>query len=116
MKSLLCMEREGFSRASKVTGEAVVRRILLPMTVHAEAHRVIAGALGDRHLREIAMAGGAVDVGADVRRVVEADVRAVREPVDALPGNLDPLLRVRGHFLDERPIGGDLAVADHAGL
>ena len=45
--------------------------------------------------------------GADVRRVVEAHVRLAREPVDALPRNLDPLLRIAGDLLDQRLVGRD---------
>ena len=55
------------------------------MTVHAEAHVEIDVALGHRLVRDVAVTGRALDVGADVRRVVEADVRLAREAVDALP-------------------------------
>ena len=40
-------------------------------------------------LRHVAVARGAVHLRADMRRVIEAHVRFVREPVDALPGNVD---------------------------
>src|ERR1043165_8240956 len=102
--------------SSKMTREAIVRRVPLPMTVHAESHRVIDGALGDRLLPEVAVALRAVDLRADVRRVVELHVRLLRESVDALPGNFHALLRVRRHLLDQRTVGRDLAVADHEGL
>src|SRR6185436_5059319 len=102
--------------ASEMAREAIVRRLLLPVAVHAEPHAVIDGVLGDRHLREVAVAGGAVDARSNVRRVVEAHVRLAAEAVDALPRDLDPLVRVVGHLLNQRLVGGDLAVADHAGL
>src|ERR1043165_7886239 len=94
--------------SSKMTREAIVRRVLLPMTVHAESHRVIDGALGDRLLPEIAVALRAVDLRADVRRVVELHVRFLREAIHTLPGNLDALLRIRRHLLDQGTIGRDL--------
>ena len=77
----------------EVTREAIVGRVLLPVAVHAEAHRVIHFPLGHRHLAQVAVAGCAVDAGANVRRVVEAHVRFVREAVDPLPRNLDALLQ-----------------------
>ena len=45
---------------SVVTGQAVVRRPLLPVAIDAESHRVVDDTLSDRHLREIAMTGRAV--------------------------------------------------------
>src|SRR6185295_16948797 len=86
------------------------------MTVHAESHAVIDRMLRHRLLRQVAVAGRAGDAGTDVRRVIEAHVRLAREPVDALPGNLDTLVRIGGDLLDERTVGRNLAVADHAGL
>ena len=60
------------------------------MAVDAETHVVIDDALGDRLVRQIAVARRAVDVGADMRGVLELDVRFVRKSVHALPWNLDP--------------------------
>src|SRR5260370_1218734 len=86
------------------------------MTVHAEAHAVIDNAIGDDLVREVAVAGLAIHARTNVRRVVEAHVGLVREAVHALPRNLDALLRIGRDFLDQRAIGRDLAVADHARL
>src|SRR6185436_12775881 len=99
-----------------VARQTIVRRLFLPMTVHAEPHAVVDGTLGDRLVRHVAVARRAGDAGPDVRRVVEAHMRFAREAVHALPRNLDALLRVLGDLFDERTVGGDLAVADHAGL
>src|SRR4051812_40955932 len=88
-----------------VACEAVVRRALLAVTVHAEAHVVIDDALGHCLIGDVAMTRGAVDVRANVRRMLEADVRFVRESVDALPRDLDALLRIAGHLLDQRVVG-----------
>jgi hypothetical protein len=60
------------------------------MTIHAETHAVIHRPLGDRLVRQIAVTRLAVDAGADVRRVVEADVGFVREAVHPLPGISTP--------------------------
>src|SRR5260221_10242312 len=99
-----------------MTRQTVIRRVLLLVAVHAEAHVVIDGALGDRHGGEIAVTGLAVYARADVRRVVETDVRFAGEAVDALPRDLEALVGVAGHLLDQRPVGRNLTVADHAGL
>src|SRR5262245_2176902 len=99
MKSRRSMWREGFSRASVVTRQAVVGRLLLAMTVHAETHVVIDDPLSDGLVVQIAVTVDALDLRANVRRVVEAYVRFVRETVHTLPRDLDALLRVGGDFL-----------------
>src|SRR5262245_27971438 len=101
---------------SVMAGEAVVQRVFLPVTVHAKTHVVIDGALGDSLIVQVAVARGTIDARAYVGRVVEADVGGVREAVDTLPRNLDALVRIRRDLLDQRTIGRDLTVADHAGL
>src|SRR5439155_8448648 len=97
---------------SIVTGEAIVRCVLLPVTVHAEAHVDIDVALRHRLLRDVAVAGGALHIGAKMRRVIEAHVRSLRIPVHALPRDVESALLIIGDLLDERPIGGDGIVAD----
>src|SRR3954465_6876718 len=99
-----------------MTRQAVIRRVLRLMTVHAEPHRVIHRTFRDGLLREVAVAGRAIDAGADVRRVVEANVRFSGEAVDPLPRDFDALVSITGDLLDQRLVGRDLAVADHAGL
>src|SRR5258705_5970397 len=84
------------------------------MTAHAESHMQIHVALRDRLARDVAVARGTLDAGADVRRMIEAHVRLVRVPVDALPAQVESFLLKRGDLLDQRSIGRNRAVARHA--
>src|SRR5688500_885374 len=99
----------------EVTGQTIDRRFALVMTVHAETHRVLDAALGHRLLTDVAVTGRAVDLGADVRSVVELDVVVVGEAVHPLPRQVDPHLVHFGDLLDARPVGGDRRMTDHAG-
>src|SRR5438128_2471913 len=99
-----------------MTREAVVRRLLLPMTRYAEAHVEIDVAPRDGLVRDVAVARRAVDVRADVRRVIEPDVRRLRVAVDALPVEVEALVLERRDRLDPRLVGRDRRVADHAGV
>src|SRR6185436_8436235 len=72
----------------EVAGQAVVGRLPCLVTVHAEPHGVIDVPRRDRAAGDVAVTGGAVDVIADVRRVVEAHVHFRREAVDTLPGQV----------------------------
>src|SRR5215217_398525 len=101
---------------SVVTGQTVIRGVLLPMTVHAIAHVVIDIALRNRLVRDVAVAGRALDVGADVRRVIEPDMRGRRVAVDALPVEIDALLLHLRDLLDTRLIGRDRHMTDQAGV
>src|SRR5687768_3606564 len=58
----------------------------------------------------------ALNLGADVRRVLEAHVRFRKVAVDAVPVEIDALGLHLGDLLDQRPIGGNLRVAGHAGV
>ena len=86
------------------------------MTGYAVPHAERDVPLRDRLMGDIAMARRALDARANVRRVVEAHVGFTREPVHTLPRNLETFLRIARHLFDQRPVGRDLAVADHAGL
>ena len=68
-----------------MTRQAVVRRLFGPMTGDAEAHVQIDHALRNGLLCDVAVAGGAVDVGAEMGSVVEPYVGFSRVAVDALP-------------------------------
>ena len=61
------------------------------------------------------MAGPALHFRADVRGVVEADVRLGRVAEDTLPGEVAPVILHFGDLLNARPIGRDGRVADHTG-
>src|SRR5687768_14576170 len=77
--------KERRSIASEVTGQAVDRGAVLVMTVHAEPHVQVDIALRHGLLGEIAVAGGALHLAADVRRVVELDVGLSDVTVYAAP-------------------------------
>src|SRR5207244_13041684 len=73
---------------SVVARQAVDGRRLLPMAINAKAHGVIDGPLGNRHLREIAMTGRALDLCSNMRRVIEPPVRFPKAPVKTLSGEV----------------------------
>ena len=76
-----------------MAGQAIDRRLLLAVTVHAEAHRQVHVALRHGLLADVAVARRALDLGADVRRVVELHVRRRRDSRrHALPRQVDALL------------------------
>src|SRR4029077_6356873 len=56
--SLMKFRRSMIGNDLEMTREAVVRRLLLAMTVHAESHRVIDLALGHRHLGDVTVTVG----------------------------------------------------------
>src|SRR5215217_6047252 len=101
---------------SVVTGQTVIRGVLLPMTVHAIAHVVIDIALRNRLVRDVAVAGRALDVGADVRRVIEPDVSGRREAVHPLPVQVEAFLLHLRDLLNPRLVGGNRRVTDQAGV
>ena len=94
-----------------MAGQTVIRHVLLPMTVHAIPHVEIDIALRNRLVRDVAVTGRALDVGADVRRMIEPDVRALGIPVDALPVQVDSLLGHLRNLLDARPVRRDGGMA-----
>ena len=85
---------------SVVTRQAVVRRLLFLVAVHAEPHVHVHHPSGDGLLLLVPMAGGAIDSGADVGSVLEAHVGGPRVVVDALPREIEALLLHLGHLLD----------------
>src|ERR1700730_15324500 len=101
---------------SEVARHALVRRVLLAVTVHAESHVHVDVALGHCLVCDIAVAGRALDARTDVRGVVEPHVRLRRIAVHALAFKIEAFLLHRGDRLDERPIRGEHHVADHAGV
>src|SRR5688572_9697793 len=98
-----------------MTREAINRRLALVVAVHAEAHVHVDVAFGDRLLVDRAMTRRAVDVGANVRRVVEANVRLGRIGEHASPHEVLTALAHRRNLSDSRPFRRDGVVADHAG-
>ena len=59
---------------SIMTSQTIVRCAFLLVTINAEAHRVVDNALRHRHLCNVAMAGGALNVSSNVRGVVETNM------------------------------------------
>ena len=76
---------------------------------------VLDRSLRDRLLAYVAVAGGTLDLLANVRGMVEPDVILVREAVHTLPGQVQSLVPHRRDLLDPRSIRRDRLVADHAG-
>src|SRR5256885_15078270 len=66
----LMKDRRSIDMGLEVASQAVVGRLPCLVTIHAEPHRVIDVALGDGLLRDVAVTRRAVDVAAEVRRVV----------------------------------------------
>jgi hypothetical protein len=89
--------------ALRVTAEAIT---------HIQVHRADGGGL----LRHIAMAVRAGYSGADVRRMIEANVGRGTVIVYAHPGNILAARLVSRDFLDLRAVRGDHLMAVHAEL
>jgi len=85
-----------------MTGKAVVGRALLPVAIDAKTHGVIHDALRHRHLRDLSVTSDAIDLRADVRRMVETHVRLFVESVDALPRHVFVPLCMVAQRLDTR--------------
>ena len=112
-----CHTVAGLSEPALVmTRQTVVRCLSLGVAVHAEPHGQIDVSLRHRLLRDGAVTRRAVDLRADMRRVVEPDMRRVRVTKHTLPREIDALRFERRELLDSRPIGRDVGVADHARL
>src|SRR5438552_17369501 len=90
---------------SVVARQAVDGRRLLPMAINAKAHGVVDGALGNRHLREIAMTGRALDLCSNMQRVIEPQARFSKEPVNALPAAAFSKLSLIAQHPDARTDG-----------
>src|SRR5437016_6289143 len=97
-----------------MTDQAVVRRALLLVAIDAESHGVIDDALGHRHLRQIAVAVRAFDLRANVRRMIEPNMRLFDKSIHTLPRDIFAALGGRAQRLDAR-VGGiaDVFMAAH---
>src|SRR5262245_66350856 len=98
-----------------MTGQAIIRCLALPMTVHAETHRHVDVSLRHALRADVAVAGRALDLGANVRRVVEPHVRLCRVAEHALPREIASLFSHLRDLTNTRAIGRDVAMAAHAG-
>ena len=85
------------------------------MTIHTEIHCVFDGASCNSHLSNLAMTGGALDFCANVRGVIEANMRFFGPAPDAFPRNVLALLVVTTQFPDLRMVGDNLFMTGPAG-
>jgi hypothetical protein len=97
-----------------MTGQAVIRRAALVMTVHTKPHCVIHHSLGYGHLRNITMTGAALNFSPNVWTMIETNMSLVGKSIDALPGNIFAPLPHRGNFLDLGFVHSDKLVTLHA--
>jgi len=86
------------------------------MATQAIAHIQIHRAHRDRHVFHVAVAVGAVNAGADVRRVVKLDVSRRAESVNPLPGHIQPCIENCRELDDLRTILGEKRMTAHAEL
>jgi hypothetical protein len=84
------------------------------VAIQTEVHRQIFRPNGNSLLRQVAMAFFAANFGTNVRRVHESDVLNRIEPVNALPGNVLPFIRVCRKLLDFRFLRGNYLMTRHA--
>jgi hypothetical protein len=97
-----------------MTSQTIVRSFALPVTVHAKPHRHVDVPLGDALRADVAVARRAFDLGSNVRRVVEPDVRLRRIPEHPFPGKVTALLPHLSDLTYARPIRGNGSMAGHA--
>ncbi len=97
-----------------MTREAIMRGIVLPVALDAEAHGELRRQDDPVHRFDVAVALAAIDARGNVHAVVE--VGEVREIRDAHPPNRLPLLVVLTNLLDLGVMNDDPAVAQHARL
>src|SRR5690348_14975314 len=70
------------------------------MAVQTKIHGQIFGTYSNRLLRHVAMTLLAIHPRADVRRMPKANVPFRIEPIDALPGDFLPLVRIGCELFD----------------
>src|SRR5260370_11456841 len=88
----------------------------LLMTVETVAHLQIDGPPRNRLLPHISVACCALDLGPEVRRVIEPYVGGSVVVVDPLPGDLFTARHVGGNSPDFRAVRGNRLVARHTDL
>src|SRR5262245_61165265 len=100
---------------SEMTSQTVVRSLALAMTVHTKAHRHVHVSLRGALRFNVAVAGRALDVRANVRRVIEPDVRLRGISEHSLPREVAPFFAHLGNLPDARVVRRDSAMTRHAG-
>jgi hypothetical protein len=96
--------------------QAVNRYAALRVTGEAKAHIHIHESPGGGFLGHIAMTSRTGHVRADVRRMIEKDVRRGTVVVHAHPGNIFAAIFVGCQLLNLGPVRGDDLMAGHAKL
>ena len=99
-----------------MANRAIDRSVFRLVTINAKAHRYVHRARGDGYLRHVSVANLAVHARADVRRVIELEVRQCSETIYALPGDFFASLEVRGQFFNFGFVRGDDLVTGHTDL
>jgi len=89
-------------------------RVLLLVTIHAEAHRVIDFADCYSLRGHVSMAYRAIHSRMDMRCMVESNVRCWRKAVNTLPGHILSAIAVGFELLNFRLICGNGLMAHHA--
>ena len=84
------------------------------MTVDAKPHRHVDVPLGDALRADVAVTRRALDLGANVRRVIEPDVGLSWIPEHPFPGKVTALLPHLSDLTYSRPIRGNRSMAGHA--
>ena len=97
----------------EMTREAIVRSLAFSVTVHAETHRHIDITLCDALRADVAVTRRAFDLRANVRRVIEPDVRLRGIAEHALPCEVTTLLPHLRDLTDTGAIGGNVSMAAH---
>jgi len=97
-----------------MTGQAVIRCFTLGVALDAKTHRVIHHAPSHSHFSHVAMTSRALNVRADVRGMIESDVRFFIPTVYSLPRRLLAFFEVSGELLNRRFIRIDLVMTAHA--
>ena len=88
-----------------MTCHAVVRRLNYNVALDAKTHRVTDHTQGVGHVPDFAVTRGAIDIIADVRSVIETNVRDRGKSVHPLPWNIFLLVLVVGNLLQFRLVG-----------
>ena len=99
-KSKIQNQKSTIAPSLVMASDAIKGRLPLPVAIHANPHRQIYGAHRHGLLGHIPMAGFAFEVGAEMRRMVEFDVRRRRIVVDALPRDILTSRRVGRQLFD----------------
>jgi hypothetical protein len=89
---------------------------ILFVAVRTPSHLVLNDSFGHRHLSDIPVAHGAIDLSRNVPLVIEVNMQMRRKPIDSSPGNFLPLLQIGFHLLHFGTVSLDALMARHTQL